>query len=59
MNRSTGGQTVGVITGDNEIEEGIKADEIESIRIAIRSRHSQIRELNKRLVELGSEPEEG
>lgn len=50
---------MGVITGDNEIEDAITADEIESIRIAIRSRHSQIRELNKRLVELGSEPEEG
>lgn len=47
-----------VITGDTEIEDEIRADEIESIRIAIRNRYSQIRELNKRLIELGSEPED-
>lgn len=41
-----------------EIEDDIEADEIESIRIAIRSRYSQIRNLNDRLIELGEQPED-
>ncbi len=43
---------------DHEDEDLERDDEIESLRIAIRNRYSQIRELNKRLVELGCNPED-
>lgn len=38
--------------------EDAEDDEVQSLRMAIRNRYSQIRELNKRLIELGRNPED-